>query len=255
MSVLRRKRAIAEGFHRYCRRLLSQRFDGVALLADCAPAWVALGETPRALLYSSHASWWDVIVGGYLALACKLELYAPMDIDQLSKYWILRSVGIFGVSETKPIGYLRALREIFEVSDTRSLLITPQAHFATNHLPSPPFRRGLTLAAERYPKVPLFAVTMHYDLWNESRPVVLLGVTELDRTALAECSTSEERERFLRLELDTLTARVVATSHHRDDSEWNWLIRSKARTLGLQDITGRIRAAVHGERYHSGHLR
>ncbi len=246
---LQRLPVIANGFYRYSARLLAKKFDGVALLASSVPSLDMLKQEPHAIIYTTHASWWDVIVSAYVALISGLEIFAPMDADQLDKYWVLKYVGLFGVSSEKPLPFLRALKQIFERTSRSALLITPQAHFASNHIPSPEFKRGILLAIERNPDVPVYAITMHYEFWNESRPVILIAISKLDAE---QDATSEQA---LREHLDQQTREVLDISARRDSEEWHWLIRSKAQTLAIQDVTGKVRATLTGKSYSSGHTR
>jgi hypothetical protein len=249
VKYLQRKKFVANGFYRYSERLLAKKFDGVALMTGSINALESLKQQTHAIIYTTHASWWDVIADAYVAKLTGLEIHAPMDLDQLDKYWVLKYVGLFGVSSNKPLPFLRALSEIFTHTKRGALLITPQAELLSNSIPSPEFKRGLMLAIEKYCDIPVYAISLEYAFWNESRPLVLLAVMRVDRPIAGEL------EPHLRQTLDRQTSALLLSSSRRNSAEWSWLLRPKAKTLMTQDIAGGIRRVAGGKKYSAGHLR
>ena len=236
---------IVKPFFAYAESLLKRRFDGVGIAQGSLPAFEKLCASQHALIYSTHSSWWDVMIGILIAKRTGLELRAPMEQKQLEKYSILRSIGMLGVSESNSLSFMRNVNEIFSGSRRSGLWITPQAHFACNREPQPPFKRGLELIARQHPNVPVFAIAINYEFWNESRPVAVLSIEEVQH------ADSEQ----LRNDLDGLTTTLLAASSQRERQNWQWLLDPKPASVWIQDATAQLKSWVTRRSYQAGHLR
>jgi hypothetical protein len=248
MSV-KRNTLITNGFLWYTERILSKKFDGVGIHSSSLPVWDRLSSVPQAIIYGTHSSWWDVMIAAFIAKHSGLALYAPMDAEQLKKYKILEQVGLFPVTRDTAVSFVRKVKEIFLHKERTALFITPQGEFICNRQPQPEFQRGLASAIQLNPDVPVFAVSVQYEFWNESRPVIIFSVTEV------AINHSNDVNEMLRRHLDNDTQYLLSTASRRNINDWQWLIRPKAKTLLIQDATSKILAASKGETYKAGHLR
>jgi len=246
---IKRSPRIASFFFWYTKRLLNKRFEGVALSLDSVAAFEAMCRTPQAIVYSTHSSWWDVMLGFYIAGATGLALFAPMDPDQLKKYRILERIGLFPASEERPRNFIKMLALIFAMKERSGLWITPQAEFTPNTRPNPQFKRGLDLAIRRHPDAALFAISIDYTFWNESNPVVTVAIRSVDQ------HESANREQRLRQELDDQTSALLARSANRNPAEWMWLLQAKPRTVPIQDLALKLRSVGSSSNIQRGHQR
>lgn len=245
----RRNRYIADGFLRYAERAFTKKFDGVGLLRESNDTFRELQSVPRTIIYGTHSSWWDVMIAALLSHRTGLQMFAPMDAAQLRKYWILEYVGLFPASPEKALSYVRTLKELFAREQRSALFITPQAEFICNRVRQPEFKRGLVTAIDIAPEVPVYAVSVQYEFWSESRPLALLSITRVNT------SDRDNLNESLRQHLDTQTNRLLSAASRRNDDDWTWLIRPKARTLLIQDATNTVRSLATGKKFESGHSR
>lgn len=245
---IRRNTLIANGFLRSAERSFDRKFDGVGLLNASVSTLEELQTIPKAIIYGTHSSWWDVMIAAFIARRTGLELFAPMDAEQLKKYWVLQYAGMFAASPEKALSFVRSVKEIFDRPGRSALFITPQAQFACNREEQPEFRRGLSTAIAAVPSVPVFAVTAQYEFWSESRPVALLGIRRVSTDV-------EPLNDNLRLSLNDQTKLVLSVASRRDEHEWQWLQRSAPRTTTVQDATNVVRSLATGEKIQAGHAR
>jgi hypothetical protein len=238
-----RKQWVVAPFFWYAERLLAKRFDGVGLLKSSFASLDELSRADKAIIYSTHSSWWDVMIGVLVAKRTRLQLFAPMDQDQLEKYSTLKSIGMIGVSESKPLPFMRTVKKIFSSGERTGLWITPQATFVCNRQEQPPFKRGLEFIAKSNPDVPLFRVAINYEFWNESRPVATLSIRRAESLDDLEGQLTHQ------------TRELLQSSSQRVRKDWYWLIESKPQSVWIQDATARLKARVLGRAYNAGHLR
>lgn len=246
---IKRNTLITNGFLWYTERILSKKFDGVGILSSSLPVWDKLSSVPQAIIYGTHSSWWDVMIAAFIAKRSGLALYAPMDAEQLKKYKILEQVGLFPVTRDMAVGFVRKVKEIFSYNERTALFITPQGEFICNRLLQPEFQRGLASVIQLNTSIPVFSVSVQYEFWNESRPVIVFSVTEV------EINNTNDANEMLRRHLDNDTQYLLSAASRRNVNDWRWLLRPKAKTLLMQDATSKVRAVAKGETYKAGHLR
>jgi hypothetical protein len=246
---IKRNTFITNGFLWYTERILSKKFDGVGIHSDSLQAWQKLSSIPKAIIYGTHSSWWDVMIAAFIAKRSGLALYAPMDAEQLKKYKILEQIGLFPVTSEMALGFVRNVKEIFSRKERTALFITPQGKFICNRSLQPEFQRGLATAVQMNKDIPVFAVSVQYEFWNESRAVIIFSVTEVD------IRQSDDINELLRSQLQNDVQTLLLAASDRNDNDWTWLIRPKGRTLLIQDATSKVFALSKAQKYNAGHQR
>ena len=99
------------GFAHYNRRYLARHFHGLRLARD--------GGVPEPggrplVIYSNHPSWWDPLVGLYLAARLFPDRHhrIPMEAAAVARYRFFEKLGVFGVEAGSSIGVRRFLRQL-----------------------------------------------------------------------------------------------------------------------------------------------
>lgn len=145
----------------------------------------AVNDNPGpAVVVMNHASWWDPLIGLYLAkrLAPAHQLLAPMEARQLQKFGILRKVGVFGLdpdhADSLPMMLEYVSRE-FNREPRTSLWITPQGQFTDVRLPVR-IRPGAAALAARTPGVRVVSVAIEMPFWLDRYPELLVRLERCD---------------------------------------------------------------------------
>ncbi len=232
---------ISNGFLWYTERLLKKTFDGVGISVASLTTWKELMTAPKAIIYGTHSSWWDVMMAAFISKRTGLTMFAPMDAAQLKKYWILKSVGLFPVTSEMALSYMRTVRDLFVSDERRALFITPQAEFVSNRREQPEFKRGLEATARLFPEIPVYAVSIEYEFWNESRPVILFAISKVNSTNV---DTVNE---ILRQHLQLQTNNLLQSASRRDEHEWEWLVRAKSEPPLMQNAELNTRSYIDSE--------
>jgi len=200
-----------KGFASTSRFLVKQNFTGPYLDKDSfygiSTPWPS-GE--GLFLYATHASWWDPIAAGFLAIdQMKLRVIAPMDEEQFKKHISLRFVGVFGVSEgdgAQVETYIK--KEISEHKNT-CVWVTPQGTFWPNELAQPAFKSGLSRwsafsGAQRVP------VVVHYHFASTNKPMLFYRV---GKALPFQGHVITKAKDLLRQALDQETSALLAKIH------------------------------------------
>jgi 1-acyl-sn-glycerol-3-phosphate acyltransferase len=161
-------------FDRYVPRYLGRRFHRLHL-------WTRGGEpvVPRdvpVVFVMSHASWWDVLVGYYLArLVVRMESYAPMDEAQLRRYRILTRFGVYSVDRHSVAGIRAFVRYTTELlGPGRALWITPQGEITSAWRRPVVFQPGVGHVVRRVARLAAVPVAIMYEFLEEPRPEIFV---------------------------------------------------------------------------------
>ncbi|MEM1184544.1 MAG: lysophospholipid acyltransferase family protein [Planctomycetota bacterium] len=141
---------------------------------------------------ANHVCWWDPLVT--LALQTTFwpdrRGYAPMDIDQLRKLKIFRTLGMFGVNPDDPRS-LDAMSDFlareFAQHARPAFWITPQGRFEDVRTPIEVRPGAAKIAADAVSAgldVRCVAMALEYVFWLDPKPEILIRVepVEPDRT-------------------------------------------------------------------------
>ena len=159
-------------FDRYVAHYLRRRFHRVRLWGS-----VTAVEIPRempVLIISSHASWWDVLVGYYLSRhVVRLDTYGPMDLAQLRRYRILARLGMYSIDRSSRAGMRDFFRYTVDLlAKGRAVWMTPQGEFASNWRRPVRFQAGVGHLVRRLPEIGVVPVALAYEFLDEPRPEV-----------------------------------------------------------------------------------
>ena len=133
------------------------------------------------LIYANHGSWWDPMVAYLLAwrLFPRRKHFAPMDADALTKYPVLRKLGVFPVEMRTPRGAARFLRTGLAILRSGGVLwVTPQGQFADPRPRPLVFKPGLAALASRMGEGTVLPLAIEYPFWDERHPETLLQFGE-----------------------------------------------------------------------------
>jgi 1-acyl-sn-glycerol-3-phosphate acyltransferase len=254
MIPARRSVPVMRFFDRYVVRYLRRRFHRVWCWDTSGLA--GLPRDLPLLFVLSHASWWDVLVGYYLArFLVRVESYAPMDELQLRRYRILARLGVYSVDRFSTAGLRAFLRyTVGLLSGPRAVWITPQGEIVSSWLRPVRFQSGLGHLVRRMPEVAVVPVALHYEFREEPRPEIFvkLGPPRIFRGARPAASEiTRLLERDLERELDAVQAALLG----RDLRPFSVLLEGATSTSVVYDgvralralITGRRDPARHGE--------
>jgi len=176
------------GFAWYVRRLLARDFNAVRLASGSRLALdAARSHDGPVIMLLTHASWWDPLVGLFLAdrFMKGREGCAPMDAAMLRRLGLFRKLGLFGIDPDHPDA-ARAMREhvlTLMASQTRpTLWITPQGEFTDPRAPMK-LRPGAASIAAACEKTLAIGVAVEYCFWLGRRPELLIRVLPVESPA------------------------------------------------------------------------
>ncbi len=235
--TLRFFRVVVHGyFRRHFRAVMAQHGERLA------------GATGPVIVFANHSSWWDPMVCFLLAnlLLPQRRHYAPMDAAALTRYPILRRLGMFPVEMDSARGAAMFLRTSRAVLASGGVLwMTPQGRFADVRAPLE-FKPGLGALALRTPGVMLLPLAIEYTFWDERLPEALLRFGEPQQ--LAEDVTleraTEQSEAALREAMQMLKTASMA----RDAGAFRVLLTGGRGTGGVYALVRRLRAILTGRR-------
>jgi 1-acyl-sn-glycerol-3-phosphate acyltransferase len=231
-------------FDRHVARYLRRRFHRVHLRSD--PDGVAAPRRGPTIFAMSHTSWWDVLVGYYLARrVVGVESYAPMDEAQLRRYRILARLGVYSVQRGSAAGareFLRYTAGLLRAGG--AVWITPQGEIAPHWRRPVQFQEGIGLLARHVPGVRVVPVAVAYEFLDEPRPeiVVTMGPPRLADPGDDRAGAVRRFEADLARELDAIRRALAA----RDLSAWSVLLEGATSASAVYDRVRRLRAWISG---------
>lgn len=239
-------------FRRYVRRFLRKNFHRVRLLGT--PPEAPADGAPL-VVFMNHPSWWDPMVGLFLAETYfpERDHYAPIDRAALERYGVLKKMGFFGIEAGRPRGakqFLDGAAEILGQSET-ALWLTPQGQFVDPRQRPIAFKPGLAHLATQLPAGRAIPLAIEYPFWDERSPELLVTFG----TPLEISETGEPAEWQQRLE-DALAGaqdRLADSAMARDPSAFTELLGGKAGVGGFYDLWRSTRARLRGERFQHEH--
>ena len=230
---------------RYVVRYLRRRFHAVRLWGS--EASVQIPRDMPLLLVASHASWWDVLVGYFLARRIvRLPCYAPMDEAQLRRYRILTRLGVYSIDRFSRAGirtFLRYTADLLEAGG--AVWMTPQGEIGSGWRRPVRFQTGVGHLVRRLPALAVVPVAIVYEFLDEPRPEIFvkfgpprifLGGRE-DPAAITGWL-----ERDLERELDIVQAALVA----RDVRPFSILLEGATSSSAVYDRVRAVRAWLSG---------
>ena len=191
----------------YVSRYLHRHFHRVRLQGALPVADLPCDRPLLVLM--THFSWWDVLVGYWLARrVLGIESYAPMDEAQLRRYRILTRLGIYSIDRHSIAG-LRAFHHYTAelLRPGRAVWLTPQGAIAPSRRRPLGFLPGVGHLVRRVAPVTVLPVAVVYEFLEEPRPEVFIrvGLPRLvERAAEPAAAIARGLEGDLTRELDAL---------------------------------------------------
>ncbi len=237
-------------FRYIVRRYFRRQFHGVRLAGEHHLASIS----GPLILYANHSSWWDPMVA-YL-MAAKLfprhRHYAPMDAGALTRYAVLRRIGVFPVEMRTARGAAQFLRTGLAILRSGSVLwVTPQGQFVDPRERPLRFKPGLAALASRMRQCTVLPLAIEYTFWDERLPETLLLIGEPVHVSGESAETVEGRlVSALEKTMDDLKARALTRSPAAFDRTLSF---NAAGAGGLYGLTQRLRALVLRRPYQAEH--
>lgn len=241
-------------FRRIVRRYLRRHFHGVRLNG----ASNLLPNTGPLIIYGNHSSWWDPMVSIHLAaeLMPSRRHYAPMDQQSLSRYAILRKVGIFPVERNTLRGAAQFLRTGTAILNSGGVLwVTPQGRFVDAQVRPLEFKPGLATLAVRTSSslghCTVQPLAIEYPFWDERLPEVLLNFGKPLHVSAGE--TAEQLDSRLIAALEDTMNQLRELAIRRDAGAFTGLSRGAAGVGGFYALVQRLQAILNRRPYQPEH--
>ncbi len=213
------------------------------------------------VIYSNHASWWDVLV----CLALKDEffkeynLFAPIDAAALENYKMFRRLGFFGVERGSRRGAVEFLRNAENILSSPSplLFITPQSRFADVRTRPVRFEAGLGHLAARVEDAVFVPVVGEYVFWEERLPEILVRFGEpvrVDQPLASQFGSAAWTNLFER-KLEAVQDALAAEVKLRDPEKFQTMLAGAAGQGGVYDWWRSLTAKLRGETFRKEHGR
>ena len=233
----------------YAQRFLRKHFHAVRMTRGGGPPMVAADEP--LIVYCNHPSWWDPMIGIFLARHFWPERnhYWPIDAAMLRKYPLFGKLGFFGVEKDSARGGAAFLRTATAVlsGDRACLWITAQGEFADVRARPVLIKQGLSRLAARLERGTILPLAGEYPFWTERTPEALLRFGQ--PLSIPARPTQDELTAKLTQAMDELSAAAVA----RDPSAFITLHGGAAGTSRVYDGWRRAKAVMAGRRFDAAH--
>lgn len=234
----------------YARRFLRQHMHAVRLMRGGEPPAVPPNEP--LIICGNHPSWWDPMVGIFLAqhLWPDRDHYWPIDARMLEKYRFFGKLGFFGVEQDSRRGAAAFLRTATAVlSRPRACLwVTAEGEFADVRARPLRIKPGVAHLARRLDRGVILPLAIEYPFWSEKTPETLVRIGSPVRAA--DRPTVDDLAAALAGAMDDLAA--AATT--RDPARFTTLLAGAAGTSGIYDGWRRAKALLAGRRFDAAHM-
>ena len=242
MIPARRSATVMSFFDRYVPRYLRRRFHRVHLWSHQG-AIDASWQGPT-IFAMSHSSWWDVLVGYYLAQrVIGVDSYAPMDEAQLARYRVLTRLGVYSVNRRTSAGAREFLRYTMALLTARhAVWMTPQGEIVPHWRRPVRFQEGIGLLARRVPGVAVVPVAIAYEFLDEPRPEIFVKLGP--PRCFDDCDDRTQIVRRLEADLERELDAVRDALAARDLSAFAVLLEGATSASVVYDGVRRLRAWI-----------
>ncbi len=240
----------------YGRRHLRRHFHSLRISRS---GWQPSLQGIPLVVYSSHASWWDPIVGLVLQdeLLPKSKVFAPMAAQMVQKYPMFGRMGFFGVEQNSARGavrFLKVAQAVLQHPD-HVLAVTPQGRLADCRERPVSFVGGLGHLAARSPVAAFVPLAVEYVFWEERLPEILLrfGQPTLPAEGSEARRTPEQWTTHFEREMTQVQDALAESVKRRQSDEFRSLLRGQRGASRVYDLYRRARARLRGEPFDPGH--
>ncbi len=237
-------------FRHIVRRYFRRQFHAVRL----ARAHDVASISGPLIIYANHGSWWDPMVAYLLAerLFPYRRHFAPMDAAALTRYPVLRHLGVFPVELRTPRGAVQFLRTGHAILRSGGVLwVTPQGQFVDTRQRPLVFKPGLAALAARLGSCTVLPLAIEYTFWDERLPETLLLFGHPLRVS-GETADALEPQLIAALEstMDDLKQRALTRSPEAFDQILSF---NAGGAGGFYALGQRLRALVRRKPYQAEH--
>ncbi|MGD9648974.1 MAG: lysophospholipid acyltransferase family protein [Pirellulales bacterium] len=246
-------------FAKYAERYLRRHVHAVRVSRSGPPP--ALGDR-SAVLYLNHPSWWDPLVGLFLATRFWPERahYAAIDAAALQRYRFFERIGFFGIEP----GSVRGARRLLSIgqgvlaADHAMLWITAQGEFADCRARPLELRRGLSHVAARAARGLIVPLAIEYTFWQERFPEVLVRFGEpIDLEAESAVGRlardAEQWQALLAVRLEATQDALAREAIARRAADFTTLLSGRAGVGGVYQHWLKVRSRWRGETFRPEH--
>ncbi len=247
---------LLKGFVWYSRRYLRRHFHSLRLSRS---GWQPQLSPVPMVVYSSHTSWWDPLVGLVLQdiLLPGSRVYSPIDLRMLECYKMFGRLGFFGVEQGSSRGaacFLQVSKAVLKTPGN-ILAVTPQGRFVDARERPINFQGGLGHLASRVGPVDFFPMAVEYVFWEERLPEVLVRFGQPVRVAGGQVGRLSPAAWTLRFESEMTRVQdaLAAEAQARRTADFRDLLRGERGVSPVYDMWRRFRALLRGQSFTSGH--
>jgi 1-acyl-sn-glycerol-3-phosphate acyltransferase len=237
----------------YARRFLCKHMHAVRLLRAHDGAGVpAVPPDEPVIVCCNHPSWWDPMVGIFLAshLWPARSHYWPIDAKMLARYRFFSRLGFFGVERGGRQGartFLRTATAALSRGDA-CLWVTAEGQFSDVRARPVRVKPGIVHLARRLGRGVILPLAVEYPFWTEKTPEVLLAFGR--PVPVAERPGPAGLGEALTGAMDELAAAAMA----RDPGRFATLLAGAAGTSRVYDAWRRGRALLAGGSFDPSHM-
>lgn len=210
-----RSERVSKVFTWWVERMFRKSFHAVRVAHGSMDQLRAMDGDPRPVIaLISHSSWWDPLIGLVLGrrTTTRRKPIAPMQLDQLRKFKIMRKLGVFGLDPDQPSSLRVLVDHVFEEAqrEPRTMLwITPQGEFADVRT-AVRLRPGAAAVAARLKQVRVVSVACELGFWTDQRPEVFVRVAPVEGDGVTLSGWQRTMQSAMQANADELAKLVMA---------------------------------------------
>ena len=239
-------------FSAYGRRFVAKHFHAVRLLRGSDAAVQAVPHHEPLVLCCNHPSWWDPMIGIFLAqhLWPRRNHYWPIDSVMLQKYRFFAKLGFFGVEKDSPRGAATFLRTAAALASRPAacIWVTAGGEFEDVRARPVTVKPGISHLARRLERGTILPLAVEYPFWTERTPEALLAFGRPLKAS--QRPDADVLRDALTAAMDGLAAAAVA----REPAAFTTLLSGAAGTSRVYDAWRRGKALLAGTKFSPAHV-
>lgn len=179
------------------------------------------------ILFASHCSWWDGIIG-YTLLRTFMKIRFHLMIEELYRFPLLSKIGAFSVEKNSPQSALKSLNYCTEILENKDnlLWIFPQGEVKPPDYRPIKFANGLSYLYKKVNGVNIIPISHRYNFIREDKPEIFI---EMGKPVIIPNKTQKRQEitRLLENELCNLLDKQRNDISNGNLSGYESILKSK----------------------------